>query len=271
MENRRLPVSRDGVELDHECSRIQEERIKPKETKDQKCNNNLKSALFSHLDEKRYKCNICEKKFLCKSKVARHMVTHTGEKPHKCGICEKSFALKETLKRHIRTHTGEEKPLICKICKLFFERQSNLIVHIKSHHVEDYEDKNSKADSTSRSKTKCDINLEYQPDQQEQDPLKDSSRIQEEKKRINLKITPVRSEDCNEVVEQQQKRKRSTLIPSKRIGIDLRKIKWDQKYEEDLEIEASESDQETLSIIEIESESEPDPEPRKVNCNFFKL
>jgi len=254
MENRRFPESRDGVELDHECSRIQEERIKPKETKDQKCNNNLKSALFSNLDERRYKCNICEKKFLCKSKVARHMVTHTGEKPHKCGICEKSFALKETLKRHIRTHTGEEKPLICKICKLFFERQSNLIVHIKSHHVEDYEDKNSKADSTSRSKTKCDINLEPQSDQQEQDPLKDSSRIQEEKKRINLKLTPVRSEDCNEVIR-----------------IDLRKIKWDQKYEEDLEIEASESDQETLSIIEIESESEPDPEPRKVNCNFFKL
>ena len=264
MENRRLPVSRDGVELDHECSRIQEERIKPKETKDQKCNNNLKSALFSNLDERRYKCNICEKKFLCKSKVARHMVTHTGEKPHKCGICEKSFALKHTLKRHIRTHTG--RTLICKICKLFFKRQSNLTVHIRSHHVEDYEDKKSKADSTS---PKCDINLEPQSDQQEQDPLKDSSRIQEEKKRINLKLTPVRSEDCNEVVEQQQKRKRSTLIPSKRIRIDLRKIKWDQKYEEDLEIEASESDQETLSIIEIESESEPDPEPRKVNCNLL--
>ena len=96
----------------------------------------------------------------------------------------------------------------------------------------------------------------------------DSSRIQEEKKRINLKITPDRLEDdCNEVVEQQQKLKRSTLILSKRIGIDLKKNKWDQKYKEDLEIEASESDQETLSIIEIESESEPDPEPSKVNCN----
>ena len=96
----------------------------------------------------------------------------------------------------------------------------------------------------------------------------DSSRIQEEKKRINLKITPDRLEDCNEVVEQQQKLKRSTLILSKRIGIDLKKNKWDQKYKEDLEIEASESDQETLSIIEIESESEPDPEPSKVNCNL---
>ena len=56
---------------------------------------------------------------------------------------------------------------------------------------------------------------------------------------------------------------RSTLFPSKRIRIDLRKIKWNQKYEEDVEIEA-------LLDSESESETEPDPEPRKVNCNFKK-
>ena len=125
MENRSIPVSRDGVELDHECSRIQEEIIKPKETKDQKCNNNLKSALFSPLDKRRYKCNICEKKFLCKRKVARHIRTHTDEKKFCCHICAVKFRWKSCLQRHMRRHgpiesESEPDPEPSKVnCNLF--------------------------------------------------------------------------------------------------------------------------------------------------------
>ena len=75
---------------------------------DQKYDNNLKSSLLSHLknhlDKRRYKCNICEKKFLCKSKVARHIRTHTDEKKFCCHICAVKFRWKSCLQRHMRRH-----------------------------------------------------------------------------------------------------------------------------------------------------------------------
>jgi len=100
----------------------------------------------------------------------------------------------------------------------------------------------------------------------------DSSRIQEEKKRINPKETPDRSEDYNDVIEQQQDITRPKSFPSKGIRINFRKVKWNQKYdnylskpvseyEEDLEIEA-------LLDSESETETELDPEPRKVKWTF---
>ena len=73
----------------------------------------------------------------------------------------------------MRTHTGDQ-------CEVLFKRESILTVHMRSHHVEDYKDKNSKADFTLRSKPKCDVNLESQLDQEVQNLLKDHDNEEEQ-------------------------------------------------------------------------------------------
>ncbi|XP_018351967.1 PREDICTED: zinc finger protein 600-like, partial [Trachymyrmex septentrionalis] len=44
-----------------------------------------------HTDDKRYKCETCDKTFQYKSLLNRHLLIHTGEKPYKCEFCEKGF------------------------------------------------------------------------------------------------------------------------------------------------------------------------------------
>ena len=39
-----------------------------------------------------------------KSTLLGHLVSHSGEKPHKCDQCDKSFVRKGTLKKHVLKH-----------------------------------------------------------------------------------------------------------------------------------------------------------------------
>eukprot|EP00037_Helgoeca_nana_P001644 m.28330 g.28330 ORF g.28330 m.28330 type:complete len:363 (-) comp12008_c0_seq1:139-1227(-) len=48
-------------------------------------------------------CELCQSRFLCKSKLDRHMRTHTGAKPFAC-YCGKQFNQKSALKNHSRRH-----------------------------------------------------------------------------------------------------------------------------------------------------------------------
>ena len=51
-------------------------------------------------DSKAFKCDVCLKIFLNKSKLERHYRTHTGEKPFACLICNRKFAQKAILVQH---------------------------------------------------------------------------------------------------------------------------------------------------------------------------
>lgn len=48
-------------------------------------------------------CSQCSSRFLCKSKLDRHMLTHSGHKPFAC-FCGKRFNQKSALKNHTRRH-----------------------------------------------------------------------------------------------------------------------------------------------------------------------
>eukprot|EP00037_Helgoeca_nana_P017855 m.169931 g.169931 ORF g.169931 m.169931 type:complete len:387 (+) comp24180_c0_seq2:281-1441(+) len=48
-------------------------------------------------------CGQCNARFLCKSKLDRHVLTHTGAKPFDC-FCGKRFNQKSALKNHTRRH-----------------------------------------------------------------------------------------------------------------------------------------------------------------------
>ena len=77
-------------------------------------------------------CQVCNKTFVSKSKLRRHMLTHTGEKPHKCNICEKAFFQACLLKRHLLKHTGEN-PHKCDLCQKQFSDGGNLKRHMLTH------------------------------------------------------------------------------------------------------------------------------------------
>jgi len=84
------------------------------------------------LEEKKFKCDECNKRFDFKSKLEIHLRTHTGEKPFWCDFCDKRFSETWNLKRHILTHT-DQKRFQCKTCNKRFTQNSSLKTHMIIH------------------------------------------------------------------------------------------------------------------------------------------
>lgn len=78
----------------------------------------------------------CEKTFLYKSELNRHMQSHANSRPYICPFagCEKGFKRLDTLQTHCRLHTGE-KPYMCDypLCGMNFTTQSALRYHHLKH------------------------------------------------------------------------------------------------------------------------------------------
>ncbi|GLD74513.1 zinc finger protein 652 isoform X2 [Lates japonicus] len=84
------------------------------------CNKSFKKlwSLHEHIKivhgyaEKKFSCEICEKKFYTMAHVRKHMVAHTKDMPFTCETCGKSFKRSMSLKVHSLQHSGE-KPFRC--------------------------------------------------------------------------------------------------------------------------------------------------------------
>lgn len=79
-------------------------------------------------------CPTCQRTFLNKQNLRRHMQTHSGLKPHQCSFCNLSFLRLSHLQRHHRTHTGE-RPFTCTECPKSFSRSDKLRYHIMQQHT----------------------------------------------------------------------------------------------------------------------------------------
>lgn len=84
------------------------------------------------INNKVYKCNVCERDFLHKYTLMRHGQTHTNQRNYECTECGKTFRQLSTLSQHQIIHSVD-RPYSCEVCKKSFNRVSTLISHRKTH------------------------------------------------------------------------------------------------------------------------------------------
>lgn len=89
----------------------------------------------SHLSNKPFSCNQCNKGFLNASSLAVHQKTHNGPVVAViCPIetCGKEFRDNNLLEEHMQTHK-QSMLYQCSLCLEKFEQAAQLVQHVKSH------------------------------------------------------------------------------------------------------------------------------------------
>ncbi|KAJ2942487.1 hypothetical protein O0L34_g16092 [Tuta absoluta] len=99
--------------------------------------NNLKIHLTTHVDARPYVCNVpaCGKSYKDKGTLKKHMVCHQPDRQFECEICQRVFLRKERVKRHIITVHGKRKCVECDYCGVKFFSKAYLINHITKKHT----------------------------------------------------------------------------------------------------------------------------------------
>ncbi|XP_053623244.1 zinc finger protein 1 homolog isoform X2 [Plodia interpunctella] len=98
----------------------------------------LKSKLTSHIKkvhlmERNHVCAECGQGFFIKQSLDEHMIKHNGERVYKCTVCHKAYARKKTLREHLRIHNNDRR-FKCGVCGLAFVQKCSLKSHMLSNH-----------------------------------------------------------------------------------------------------------------------------------------
>lgn len=98
----------------------------------------LKSKLTSHIKkvhlmERNHICSVCGQGFFMKQSLDEHMIKHNGERVYKCMVCLKAYARKKTLREHMRIHNNDRR-FKCGICGSSFVQKCSMKSHMLSNH-----------------------------------------------------------------------------------------------------------------------------------------
>ncbi|CAK1554343.1 unnamed protein product [Leptosia nina] len=98
----------------------------------------LKSKLTSHIKkvhlmERNHICPDCGQGFFIKQSLDEHMIRHNGERVFSCTVCHKAYARKKTLREHMRIHNNDRR-FKCGLCGLAFVQKCSMKSHMLSNH-----------------------------------------------------------------------------------------------------------------------------------------
>ncbi|KAI8433191.1 hypothetical protein MSG28_015283 [Choristoneura fumiferana] len=79
-----------------------------------------------------YKCEFCTKEYTNKAFYDKHMYMHSLEKKYQCEKCMKRFRTTSNLEQHKKSHL-EVKPFVCDICERPFSIRGNMLKHKQRH------------------------------------------------------------------------------------------------------------------------------------------
>ncbi|KAJ2946771.1 hypothetical protein O0L34_g12836 [Tuta absoluta] len=85
-----------------------------------------------HIEDRRFGCNACDKRFRLHKQLAVHALTHSEQRPFICDTCHMSFKMKQVLIKHVTTHEND-RPHLCDICAMSFKRAGTLKEHMLTH------------------------------------------------------------------------------------------------------------------------------------------
>ncbi|XP_039306382.1 zinc finger protein 852-like isoform X3 [Solenopsis invicta] len=63
------------------------------------------------MEDRKYECNICKKRFMRNAHLIIHQRIHSGIRPYKCDVCLVSFTQKGDMVRHRMRHFNKDKPV----------------------------------------------------------------------------------------------------------------------------------------------------------------
>ena len=92
----------------------------------------LRRHLPVHTNERKYKCDACDKSFNHQSNLSQHKLSvHSNLRPYVCDICQKTFSRVSILITHRKIHQGKQYP--CELCSKSFHQKINLDIHLNTH------------------------------------------------------------------------------------------------------------------------------------------
>eukprot|EP00347_Sterkiella_histriomuscorum_P014231 403361671 len=116
--------------LDYGYSEFQMPNINTEQAERQ---NERNHYLTTHMNLKRFDCQICGRKFSERSNLTVHMRIHYNMKPFQCLHCKKSFCSKGNFNDHMRRHYGI-RLFQCQFCTQKYFRKHQLDEHLNAKH-----------------------------------------------------------------------------------------------------------------------------------------
>ncbi|XP_066926317.1 zinc finger protein ZFP2-like [Clytia hemisphaerica] len=93
----------------------------------------LRTTGFTQKEDGTYVCDLCQKEFVKKDYLNRHLRRHESSTATDCGECGKTYRDKPTMRQHMVDAHGSEAKHYCNICKQGFVILSTLQRHMRIH------------------------------------------------------------------------------------------------------------------------------------------
>ena len=105
-------------------------------SKNRKIIQNSKEPLHIGVKELKFKCDFCEKSFIRKDYLERHIIAvHDESRGHICNNCGKVLTSKRNLEDHIKSVHEGQKDFQCHFCDKAFTLETGLKQHIIRAHT----------------------------------------------------------------------------------------------------------------------------------------